>query len=375
MLPSDVRTRPRPWLQLLGATALTAVVAGCSGDTSAQGGDDGGSSEQSSADGTQVTTLAEGFDVPWGLVVLEDGDALVSERDSAQVYRQQPGGERKLVTTVPDVEPGGEGGLLGLAVPPGEDGGTFLAYITTAQDNRVVEVDTSGVESDEEPATRVVLDGIPKAGNHNGGRIAFGPDEHLYVTTGDASDGASAQDPDSLGGKILRITADGEPAPDNPDPDSPVFSLGHRNVQGVDWDSSGRMWVSEFGQNDLDEVNQIEPGQNYGWPECEGPCDQDGFTDPALTWSTSEASPSGLTVGPDGDIYVAALRGESLWHVPMSQDGELSEPERLLESEFGRLRSVVNGPDEQLWVLTNNTSRGEPEEGDDRLLEVTRPSD
>ncbi|MGB7449119.1 MAG: PQQ-dependent sugar dehydrogenase [Ornithinimicrobium sp.] len=366
------RTRSQQ-LWLVGVAALTTVVTGCSAGTS---GDQGGSDSQNGSgdQASGVQTLAEGFDVPWGLVVLDDGDALVSERDSAQVYRQQPGGDRDLVTTVPGVEPGGEGGLLGLAVPPGADGSTFLAYITTEQDNRVVEVDTSGVEPEQEPAIRVVLDGIPKAGNHNGGRVAFGPDDYLYVTTGDASDGASAQDPGSLGGKILRVTTDGEPAPGNPDPDSPIWSLGHRNVQGMDWDSAGRMWVSEFGQNDLDEVNQIKPGQNYGWPECEGPCDQGDFTDPTLTWATSDASPSGLTVGPDGDIDVAALRGESLWHVPMGQDGELGEPQRLLEGEFGRLRSVVNSPDDQLWVLTNNTSRGSPDEGDDRLLEVQVPT-
>ncbi len=314
-------------------------------------------------------TLAADFDVPWGLAVLDNGDALVGERDSAKVWRVPAGGDPELVTTVPGVEPGGEGGLLGITVPDGGDGRQFYAYVTTELDNRVIEVDTTGAQPDEPPRVAPVLDGIPKAGNHNGGRIALGPDDYLYVTTGDASDGASAQDPDSLGGKILRITLNGEPAPGNPDADSPVWSMGHRNVQGLDWDAGDRLWASEFGQNDLDEVNLIEAGANYGWPACEGPCDQPEFVDPAVTWPTSQASPSGLTVGPDGALYMAALRGESLWRIPL-EEGTAGEPQRLLEGEFGRLRSVVNGPDESLWVLTNNTSRGEPIDTDDRLLRL-----
>jgi len=314
-------------------------------------------------------TLAIDFDVPWGLAVLDDGDALVGERDSAKVWRVPAGSDPELLTTVPGVESGGEGGLLGLAVPEGSDGTQFYAYVTAASDNHVITVDVSDVAPDETPQVREVLTGIPKAGNHNGGRIAFGPDGYLYVTTGDASDGASAQDPNSLGGKILRLTLDGEPAPGNPDADSPVWSLGHRNVQGLDWDGDDRLWASEFGQNDLDEVNLIEAGGNYGWPECEGPCDQPEFIDPAVTWPTSDASPSGLTVGPDGALYVAALRGQSLWRIPL--DGAtVGEPERLLEDEYGRLRSVVNGPEDTLWVLTNNTSRGNPRDGDDKLLRL-----
>ncbi len=319
-----------------------------------------------------VTTLAADFDVPWGLAVLDNGDALVSERDSAKVWRVPADAEPELVTNVPGVEPGGEGGLLGIAVPSGGDGTQFYAYITAGSDNRVIDVDTTGTAAGQGPRVRTVLDGIPKAGNHNGGRIAVGPDDYLYVTTGDASEGASAQDPDSLGGKILRITLDGEPAPGNPDADSPVWSMGHRNVQGLDWDADGRLWASEFGQNDLDEVNLIEAGGNYGWPACEGPCDRPEFVDPAVTWPTSDASPSGLTVGPDGALYMAALRGQSLWRIPL--DGATpGTPERLLEGEYGRLRSVVNGPDDALWVLTNNTSRGDAEAGDDRLLSLTLP--
>lgn len=340
--------------------------------TRTESGTESGSAAQTDEaqpSGPAEQVLATGFEVPWGLVVLEDGTALVGERDTAQIWRLTADGETEILGTVPGVVPGGEGGLLGLALPEGADGGVVYAYATTEQDNRVLRVDTSGAQgSGGDLPIETVLDGIPKAGNHNGGRIEFGPDDFLYVTTGDASEGALSQDPDSLGGKILRITAEGEPAPGNPDPASPVWSLGHRNVQGLDWDQDGRLWASEFGQNAFDEVNLIEPGGNYGWPQVEGTGGEPDFIDPVVTWSTAEASPSGLAVGADGDLYVAALRGQSLWRVPVDGSGEVGEPERLLEGEYGRLRSVVTGVDGRLWVLTNNTARGEPQEGDDRLL-------
>ncbi len=350
------------------AAVAVATVSACSSTSSSTPTQEGDSINDTSA----IEIVASDFDVPWALVPLEDGGALVGERDSAEVFRVQPGGEREILTTVPGVEPGGEGGLLGVAVPPDGDGTQFYAYLTSAQDNRVVEIDTSGRAADEAPQVREVLVGIPKAGNHNGGRIAFGPDDYLYVTTGDASEGISAKDPESLAGKILRLTVEGAPAPGNPDATSPVWSMGHRNVQGLDWDETGALWASEFGQNDLDELNRIEPGNNYGWPECEGPCDRPEFVDPEVTWPTSDASPSGLTVGSDGALYMAALRGQSLWRIPLD-NGVVGSPERLLEGEFGRLRSVVNGPDESLWVLTNNTSRGNPAKGDDKLLSVPLP--
>lgn len=316
--------------------------------------------------------VASDFDVPWGLALLDDGRLLVGERDTAEVYAVTPGQVPRLVTTVPGVEAGGEGGLLGVAVPEGDSGESFYAYATTPSDNRVLEVDPTDTTEDGTAVTTVVIDGIPKAGNHNGGRIAFGPDGYLYVTTGDATEGDSAQDPQSLAGKILRITPDGDPAPGNPDPDSPVWSLGHRNVQGLGWDSQGRLWASEFGSGDFDELNLIEPGGNYGWPQVEGLGGAPEFIDPVAVWPTSEASPSGLAVTDDA-IYMAALRGQSLWRIPL-QDSGAGEPERLLDGVYGRLRSVVAGADGELWVLTSNTSRGEPAEDDDRLLLIKDPS-
>jgi glucose/arabinose dehydrogenase len=192
------------------------------------------------------------------------------------------------------------------------------AYITASEDNRVVRMRLDGSRLGP---SDVLLSGIAKASIHNGGRIAFGPDGFLYVATGDAAERGTAQDRSSLSGKILRLTAQGRPAPGNPFPNSPVWSYGHRNVQGIAWDSRGRMWASEFGQNAFDELNRIEPGRNYGWPEVEGPEERDGFTAPQVAWSTDESSPSGIAVVNDV-VYVAGLRGARLWRVPSTANGQ-----------------------------------------------------
>jgi glucose/arabinose dehydrogenase len=313
-----------------------------------------------------ATVVASGIEVPWGLAFLPDGDALVAERESGRVIRVDGnGGRHREVLRVPGVVAEGEGGLLGLAVPPdaGADGPVY-AYLTTDSDNRVVRF---RLGSGEEP--EVVLRGVARAATHNGGRIAFGPDGMLYVGTGDAGSPETAQDPDSPNGKILRLTPDGEPAPDNPDPGSPVFSLGHRNVQGLAWDEDGRFYAVEFGQNRFDEVNLVEPGANHGWPVVEGRGDTQGgrFTDPLVVWRTDEASPSGAVVV-GNTLYVAALRGERLWVVPLA-DGRAGEPHAVLRGKLGRLRTVAVAPDGAVWLTTSNTDgRGVPREGDDRVL-------
>ncbi len=217
--------------------------------------------------------VATGLEVPWGLSFLPTGDALVGERMTGDIYEiPADGGERTLVGTVPDVEPLGEGGLLGIAVDPLFIHDSFVyAYLTTASDNRIVrfrlEPDGPGIYDLE-----VILDGIAAAANHDGGALAFGPDGMLYAGVGDAGNPDNAQDPDSLNGKILRMDPLGNPPIEdpNPDPDSLVWSMGHRNVQGLAWDDDGRLWATEFGQNAFDEVNLIEPGGNYGWPVVEG---------------------------------------------------------------------------------------------------------
>ena len=312
--------------------------------------------------------VARDLEVPWAIAFLPDGSALVSERDRARiVHVPAGGGDARPVGDVPGVEPAGEGGLLGLAVSPdfGDDRAVF-AYLTGAEDNRVVRM---RFEDGRLSEPQVVLAGIRKAAVHNGGRIAFGPDGFLYVATGDAADLDAAQDKSSVNGKILRLTKDGESAPGNPFEGSPVWSYGHRNVQGLAWDSRGRLWASEFGQNEWDELNLIEKGRNYGWPVVEGPQRRDGFTEPQASWRPDEASPSGIAIVGDA-VYLAGLRGARLWRVPV--DGaRAGEPRAYLTGEYGRLRSVSTAADGSLWLGTSNRDgRGDPREDDDKILRL-----
>lgn len=305
-------------------------------------------------------TVAADLSAPWGIAFLPDGSALVSERDTARIVRIGSGAHTP-VGVVEGVQPGGEGGLLGIA----RSSDWIYAYLTAAADNRVVRMrwDGSGLG----PAETVVT-GIPKAGIHNGGRILFGPDGMLYIGTGDAGDKSLAQDPASLGGKILRVTPTGAVPADNPFPGSPVLSLGHRNVQGLAFDSRKRLWASEFGASDVDELNLITAGSNYGWPDCEGSCDRESFTDPVVQWSpTSIASPSGLSVIGD-NAYVASLRGRTVWQVPLDRSGTATA---LNLGDLGRLRTIEPAPDGSLWLSTSNTDgRGDPQPGDDRIVRL-----
>ncbi len=314
--------------------------------------------------------IATGLDLPWSLVRLESGATLVSERDTALVKEISTAGDVRTVGEVPGVAPGGEGGLLGLAVSP-DDPTSLYAYTSTSSDNRVLRIDLTGDAGGYGLGdAETVIDGIPRAGNHNGGRLAFGPDNMLYVTTGDAGNTANSQNPDSLGGKILRLDPSGAIPADNPFPGSPVFTLGHRNPQGIAWDAAGNMFASEFGQNTWDEFNQITAGSNYGWPAAEGIAGNPDFVDPLVQWSPRDASPSGLSYA-DGTFFLAALRGERLWTLDTTPLDPSAVPPTasFFEGDHGRLRDVVRGPGDTLWLLTNNTGRS-PRPGDDQILEV-----
>ncbi|MEU6329337.1 PQQ-dependent sugar dehydrogenase [Streptomyces sp. NPDC047049] len=327
----------------------------------------------------QVTgTLATGLKSPWGVAVLPGGDLLVSSRDTGKIFRVAAhGGKITELGSVPGVDPGGEGGLLGIAVSStfGTDHQVY-AYFTTASDNRIARMiyDEKRAPGNQLGAPDTVLKGIPKGQIHNGGRIAFGPDKMLYAGTGETGDTGLAQDKQSLGGKILRMTPDGQPAHGNPKADSVVYDYGHRNVQGLAWDDDKRLWASEFGQNTWDELNLIEPGKNYGWPEVEGKgkrrAARSVFTDPVEVWRTADASPSGIAYA-KGSIWMASLRGERLWRIPLNGTKPVAAPQAFLKGTYGRLRTVVAADDGALWLVTSNTDgRGTPHKGDDRILRL-----
>ena len=313
--------------------------------------------------GTAATDVVTELTTPWSMVVVGDS-VLVSERDTGRIVEVTAAHDVREVITVDGVRRGGEGGLLGLAVDP--SGEHLYAYSTADAGNRVQRYDLDGEPGALTLAAPVdVVSGLPSAGNHNGGRIAFGPDRMLYVTVGDAGDRAAAQDVDALAGKILRLEPDGTVPADNPFPGSPVYSYGHRNPQGIAWAADGRMFASEFGQNTWDELNVIEPGGNYGWPDVEGMGGDDAYIDPVQVWAPTDASPSGLAAIGD-TLYLANLRGERLRAIPVADPATSTE---LLAHEFGRLRDVVLGPDGRVWVATSNRGgRGTAAPGDDRIV-------
>ena len=310
---------------------------------------------------TQV--LARRLAVPWGIAFLPGGDALVGQRDTARIVRAHARGGFAPVGKVPGVvstEPlGGEGGLLGLALR----GAWLYAYHTSSTDNRVVRMRYRGGTLGP---PRLVLKGIRKSVDHNGGGLAFGPEGMLYVSTGDAENSADAQDKNSLNGKILRITPAGGVPRGNPF-GNPVWSYGHRNVEGLAFDKSGRLWASEFGSSVHDELNRIVRGGNYGWPHVEGRDGPGGYRDPVAQWPTDRCSPSGVAVL-GGRAWLGALQGQCLYSVGLA---EPHRHHRFFAGRFGRLRMVKAAPDGSLWFGTSNRDGGgSPASADDRIFRV-----
>ena len=322
--------------------------------------------------GPRVTTVASGLEAPWEIAFLPDGRALVTERPGrvrllsrAMELQEEPVAEV-------DVSAVGESGLLGLAVDPRFERNRFVyLYRTTESGNEVLRYRLEGGRLREDAR---VLEGLAAAPIHDGGRIHFGPDGLLYVATGEAGDPSLAQDPGSLNGKLLRLRdfrGGGRPE---------IVSSGHRNVQGFDWQpGTGTLFATEFGPDSNDEINVIRHGGNYGWPEAQGDDGAPRFV-PALVDYEQVIAPSGATFvslpGSEwtGGFLLAALRGEQLRLV--SLDGaRVSGDEPLFEGRFGRLRTVVEGPDGAIYALTNNTDgRGSPREGDDHVLRIVPPA-
>jgi glucose/arabinose dehydrogenase len=378
---------------LAGALALAATaLSACSSDDGSDAGttvtatpqSQGTQSESatptapaSSASPTEDTTppkvvgtVAQGLAAPWGIGFLPNGDAVVTERDTTKVLLlASPTYAVRTVGTMSEAVglggQGGEAGLLGVAVSPefATDHLLFF-YLSTDSDNRIVKATLTGTTLGR---PQVILKGIPNGFIHDGGRLAFGPDGYLYASTGETGHSELAQDKGTLAGKILRITTDGDPAPGNPFEDSAIWSYGHRNVQGLAFDDRDRLWASEFGQDTHDELNLIEPGNNYGWPIVEGRGGGKGLVDPQVVWDTDEASPSGLAWR-DGYLWLASLKGERLWRIDVTGN-RAKRPADFFVGKYGRMRTVVVAPDGRLWVSTSNTDgRGDPAAGDDRIL-------
>jgi glucose/arabinose dehydrogenase len=310
-------------------------------------------------------TVAGDLNVPWGIAFLPTGDALVAQRDAGSIVRVSPGGRVRNLGEVRGSRGGGEGGLQGIALDP-EDDSILFAFVTTDEDDRVVRIELDG---DRLGDITPILTGIPVAGFHHGGRLLFDQEGHLFVATGEAGNPPESQKRGSLGGKILRIDRNGDAVDGNPFGNR-TWSYGHRNVEGLAFDEQGRLWASEFGANRFDELNLIEKGRNYGWPRFEGKSDDSDYVTPKVTWTTNECSPSGLAIH-RSTAFVAALRGECLWAVPL--DGtDAGRPRAHFRGEYGRIRTVVVAPDESLWMTTSNTDgRGDPGRNDDRILRVT----
>jgi glucose/arabinose dehydrogenase len=315
-------------------------------------------------------TLARDLAVPWGVAFLPGGNALVGERDSGDVFLvRRKGGKRRVgsIDVHSQLSRAGEGGLLGLALHPDFARNRLLyAYLSTRNDNRIVRMRYA---SGRLGKRTVVLADIPMNVHHNGGGLTFGPDGLLYASTGDGEVGSRAQSRSSLGGKVLRLTPDGDVPAGNPFGNY-TWSMGHRNVEGIAFDPRGGLWASEFGEKEADELNRIVPGANYGWPNVEGADGGGGYKDPLVQWSpTSTCSPAGITVA-KGRAWLGALRGECVYSVKL-RGPEAGNMRRHFRGRFGRIRQVAKAPDGSLWITTSNRDgRGSPSGNDDRVIRI-----
>ena len=333
----------------------------------------------------EVEVWQQNLDVPWELVFLPKSDrVLVTERDG--VVKQIIDGKLQSENYLDlDINSRGEGGLMGMAHHPDfpEKPYIYLMYTYTRSNrtlyNRVSRFKDEGEKGVEE---EILIDQIPAGNNHNGGRIAFGPDEMLYITTGDTFNREIAQDLDNLGGKILRLTPEGKIPENNPFENSPVYSLGHRNSQGLAWHpETGNLFISDHGPSGedglraKDRIKAVEAGSNFGWPDKIGYFEAGEYSNPLIMWEEA-VPPSGMTFY-QGDLYVGTLGSQSLVRINLageSNNFNVKKIEHLFNdgsglSTYGRIRTAISGPDGYLYFLTNNRDgRGRPREGDDKIL-------
>ena len=362
----------------LATAACLLTIAACGGDAGDGGPSAAAPAEaQAAARAGRPTTVATGLDTPWDMAFLPDRSALITERGGRVRLLSRTRRLRSApVARIPvAVEEGCEGGLLGVAVDPDFRSNRFVyLYRTVAAGNEVVRYRYSRGRLAEDGR---VFGGIESGCFHNGGRIRFGPDGLLYASTGDAEERARAQDPDSLNGKILR-TREFRGREARPE----VFTSGHRNVQGLDWEPrTRRPLATEFGESDDDEVNALVAGRNYGWPNVTGTDTGGGRYEPALrSFGSDNIAPSGAAFVTrrgsawTGSFLVGTLRGEQVRRISFDRDGSVRRDARMFRGTYGRIRSIVSGPDGAVYLLTSNRDgRGTPRRGDDRLLRIVPP--
>ncbi|MCC3144596.1 PQQ-dependent sugar dehydrogenase [Halanaerobium sp. Z-7514] len=336
-------------------------------------------------DGVIVESWVENLNIPWELVFMNEERALVSERDGrirlieSGVLQTEPYLEIELTAV-------GEGGLMGMALHPDYPDKNYLYIMYTYRDadgDVLNRVSRFNAKEDSAKNEEILIEAIPGGRNHNGGRIAFGADGMLYITTGDSWNREISQDLNNLGGKILRLTPEGNVPEDNPYANSPVYSLGHRNPQGLAWHpETNDLFISDHGPSGedglraKDRIKQVNPGDNFGWPEKIGYFEDGEYANPLIMWEDA-VPPSGMTFY-EGDLYVATLRSQALIKITFenNEDYHLESIERWFTekdgpSTFGRLRTAVKGPDGYLYLLTSNRDgRGNPITEDDRIIRL-----
>ena len=336
---------------------------------------EGVTSDKVGSNSPDVEVIAEGLEIPWEIAFLPDGDFLVTERPGRLLRID---GETREVIPIEGVAAVGEGGLLGLALHPEyEDNQRIYLYSTTGTggnlSNRVEAYHLEETALDDKV---VVIDNIPGSKYHDGGRIKFGPDLHLYITTGDAQQEDQAQELGTLNGKILRIAADGSIPEDNPFEGNPIYSYGHRNPQGITWAENGLLWSTEHGrsgkQTGLDELNLIFKSNNYGWPEIDGDRTKAGMQNPVIHSGPDEAWAPASAEYYDGSVFFGGLRGQALYEAKLSEDRqEFRELVMHFREDFGRIRTVRLGPDGNFYILTSNEDgRGKSSPEGDKIIRV-----
>lgn len=311
--------------------------------------------------------LVTNLEVPWAITFIGGNNLLVNERKGdVRLIENNKLLENPLSTI--NIKQIGESGLHGIAIHPKFNDNQFIflyyTYSGNGNDtlNRVSRFKLNDTTLIDE---KIIVDKIPGAIFHDGGRIKFGPDGYLYITTGDALNPSSAQDKNSLSGKILRVTDEGKPAPGNPF-NNEVYSFGHRNPQGITWDNQGRLWETEHGQSTQDEINLIEMGKNYGWPTIRGDEKQEGMVTPILHSGSDTWAPAGVTFF-NGSLFYGGLRGTALYQLYIGT----KQLKTHFKGEYGRIRDVILGPDNMLYITTSNKDgRGSPDSSDDRIIKI-----